>query len=84
MASAGRPCQSNGRLLSAALLPAAYSPPRRKARHDLHRFAKDVYALPGVAETCDIAAIKGHYFGSHPMLNPSGVVPKGPEFDLAG
>ena len=51
---------------------------------NLHRFAKDVYALPGVAETCDIAAIKGHYFGSHPMLNPSGVVPKGPEFDLAG
>jgi putative glutathione S-transferase len=25
--------------------------------------------------------IKAHYYGSHPMLNPPGIVPKGPLID---
>jgi putative glutathione S-transferase len=26
--------------------------------------------------------IKDHYYGSHPSINPSGVVPAGPEIDF--
>jgi putative glutathione S-transferase len=29
-----------------------------------------------------MAHIKAHYFGSHPRLNPSGIVPIGPVLDL--
>lgn len=35
--------------------------------------------IPGVRETVDLHHIKHHYFVSHDQLNPSGVVPKGPE-----
>ena len=37
-----------------------------------------IYGLPKVAETFDLQATKEHYYGSHPGLNPSGVVPHGP------
>lgn len=37
-----------------------------------------VYQLPGVAATCDLAAIKRHYYYSHASINPSRIVPVGP------
>ena len=40
-----------------------------------------LYQRPGVAETVRMDHIKAHYYGSHPMLNPSGIVPKGPLID---
>jgi putative glutathione S-transferase len=43
---------------------------------------RDVYQLPGVAETVSIDHIKQHYFRSHERLNPSRIVPRGPLFDL--
>lgn len=43
---------------------------------------RDVFALPGVAETVDLAQIRRHYFGSQHWVNPSGVVPLGPPVDL--
>jgi len=48
----------------------------------LHRWLRDVYHIPGVAETCDMDHIKQHYYGSHKELNPSGIIPLGPEMDL--
>ena len=49
---------------------------------NLYAFTRRIYQLPGVAETVRFDHIKGHYFGSHPTINPSGVVPVGFENDL--
>ena len=46
-------------------------------------FMKDVYALPGVRETVDLAGYRSSYFGQLFPLNPGGIVPIGPtEADL--
>lgn len=44
----------------------------------LRAFRRRMFELPGIAETVDIEFTKLHYFGSHPTINPSGIVPKGP------
>jgi putative glutathione S-transferase len=49
----------------------------------LWRWVRDVYQQPGVAETVSLEHIKQHYYRSHPMLNPTGIVPVGPEVDYA-
>ena len=49
---------------------------------NLSGYLRDLYQQPGVAETVNLRHIKHHYYGSHDMINPSGVVPKGPELDL--
>jgi glutathionyl-hydroquinone reductase len=51
----------------------------------LWAYTRDLYQHPDVRPTVDFRHIKGHYYGSHPSLNPSGVVPIGPErnFDEA-
>lgn len=38
-----------------------------------------LYRVPGVSETVDPVYIKKHYYGSHKTINPTGIVPKGPE-----
>ena len=48
----------------------------------LSALARRVYELPGVAETVRFDAIKEHYYRSHPQLDPSGIVPKGPARDF--
>jgi putative glutathione S-transferase len=48
----------------------------------LQRYLKDLYHWPGVAETVDFFHIKHHYYASHLMINPSGIVPLGPELAL--
>jgi len=35
-----------------------------------------------VRETVDFTHIKGHYYQSHTTINPTGVVPLGPEIDF--
>jgi len=50
---------------------------------NLFGFVRDVYQTPGVAETCDVARIKQHYFGSHGFLNPGRIVPVGFAVDFA-
>ena len=42
-------------------------------------YLKRLYAWPGVKETVQLDHIKGHYFQSHRSLNPSAVIPLGPE-----
>ena len=37
--------------------------------------------MPGVAGTVSFSQIAQHYYTSHPRLNPSGIVPIGPEMD---
>lgn len=49
---------------------------------NLWGFLLDLYQHPGVKETCNLDHIKQHYYKSHPNVNPSGLVPKGPIFDL--
>jgi putative glutathione S-transferase len=48
----------------------------------LSGYLRELYQVPGVAETTDFEHIKRHYYGSHTSINPSGVVPLGPELDL--
>jgi putative glutathione S-transferase len=49
---------------------------------NLWGFARDVYQTPGVAETVSFDHIKRHYYTSHPMINPTGIIPMGPEVDF--
>jgi putative glutathione S-transferase len=39
--------------------------------------------VPGVAETVSIEQIKRHYYGSQRHVNPTGIVPVGPQLDFA-
>jgi putative glutathione S-transferase len=45
----------------------------------LWAYTRDLYQHPAIRPTVDFAHIKGHYYGSHPWLNPSGIVPIGPD-----
>ncbi len=45
---------------------------------NLWAFLRRLLALDGVRETVHLDHIKGHYFRSHPRLNPGRVVPLGP------
>jgi putative glutathione S-transferase len=49
---------------------------------NLQGYLRELYQVPGVAETVNMTHIKRHYYESHITINPSGVVPVGPEFDL--
>lgn len=49
---------------------------------NLWGYLKELYQWPGVRATVDMAHIKTHYYASHDMINPTGVVPVGPLMDL--
>ena len=42
----------------------------------------ELYQWPGIAETVNFEHIKGHYYTSHKTINPTGIVPLGPQQDL--
>ncbi|MFS2327196.1 glutathione S-transferase family protein [Brucella sp. H1_1004] len=50
---------------------------------NLSNYTRALYQVPGVAETVNMEHIKGHYYRSHKTINPTGVVPLGPEIDFA-
>jgi putative glutathione S-transferase len=50
---------------------------------NLSNYLRDLYQVPGIAETVDMNHIKRHYYASHRHINPTGVVPKGPELDFS-
>jgi putative glutathione S-transferase len=50
---------------------------------NLWNYTRDLYQMPGVAETVSIDQIKRHYYGSQRQVNPSGIVPIGPIIDFA-
>lgn len=45
----------------------------------MHRHTAAIYALPGVAATVHLEHIRFHYYHSHRHLNPTGIVPQGPD-----
>jgi putative glutathione S-transferase len=49
---------------------------------NLWGFTRDLYQTPGVAQTCYPDHIKRHYYISQKEINPSQVVPLGPEIDF--
>jgi|SRR5271165_7317990 len=49
---------------------------------NLAGYLRDLYQHPGVAETCNLSHITKHYYQSHLSINPTGIVPIGPDFDL--
>ena len=44
-------------------------------------YARRLYQWSGVRQTVDFDHIKGHYYGSHRNINPTGIVPLGPVMD---
>lgn len=49
----------------------------------LSNYLRDLYQQPGIASTVDLMHIKHHYYRSHPTINPSRVVPVGPELNYS-
>lgn len=49
---------------------------------NLWAYTRDIYQLPGVAETVDIDYNKAHYYGSHETVNPTLIIPVGPILDF--
>jgi putative glutathione S-transferase len=50
---------------------------------NLWNYTRDLYQVPGIAETVSIDHIKRHYYGSQRQVNPTGIVPIGPVIDFA-
>ncbi|PZD73234.1 Glutathionyl-hydroquinone reductase YqjG [Acaryochloris thomasi RCC1774] len=49
---------------------------------NLWGYVRDLYQIPGIAETVNFIHIKRHYYQSHSTINPTQVVPSGPDLDL--
>ncbi|MCU0526656.1 MAG: glutathione S-transferase family protein [Elainella sp. Prado103] len=49
----------------------------------LSGYLRDLYQQPGVAETCDLQAVKRDYFSNLFPLNPGGIVPMGSDLNLS-
>ncbi len=45
-------------------------------------YLRELYQVPGVAGTVHMDHIKGHYYGSHRSINPTGIVPMGPQLEF--
>jgi glutathionyl-hydroquinone reductase len=45
----------------------------------LWAYARDLYQTPGFGENTDLGQIKQHYYVVHTDINPSGIVPQGPD-----
>lgn len=50
---------------------------------NLSGYLRDLYQQRGVAETVNMEHIKKHYYSSHESVNPSRIVPVGPEIDFS-
>ncbi|EPE2277783.1 glutathione S-transferase family protein [Vibrio cholerae] len=48
----------------------------------LSGYLRELYQVPGIQETVDFYHIKRHYYFSHTTINPTQVVPVGPQVDL--
>ena len=45
---------------------------------NLFAYTRDLYQMPGIAETINMHHIKNHYYESHTAINPTQIVPQGP------
>lgn len=50
---------------------------------NLSNYLRDLFQVPGVAGTVNMQHIKAHYYGSHKTINPTGIIPLGPEADYS-
>ena len=50
---------------------------------NLSNYVRDLYQVPGVAETVSLEQIKRHYYHSQLKVNPTGIVPVGPQLDFS-
>ena len=50
---------------------------------NLSNYLRDLYQAPGVSDTVNLRHIRSHYYGSHTTINPTGIVPAGPEIDYS-
>jgi putative glutathione S-transferase len=48
---------------------------------NLWGYVRDLYQTGGIDETVHVDYIKRHYYGSHPTINPTRIVPLGPAID---
>ncbi|WP_145513291.1 glutathione S-transferase family protein [Yersinia massiliensis] len=49
---------------------------------NIYGFLREIYQMPGIAETVDFAHIRNHYYRSHGTINPFGIISIGPQQDL--
>ncbi len=49
---------------------------------NLFAYVRDLYQHPGIADTVRMDHIKSHYYGSHSTINPTLIVPLGPDIDF--
>jgi glutathionyl-hydroquinone reductase len=50
--------------------------------HNLWPWVRDMYQWPGITETVSFDEIRHHYYGTHPMINPSGLIAVMPALDF--
>lgn len=46
---------------------------------NLGAYLRDLYQIPGVADTCNLEQVKQDYYGNLFPLNPGGIIPLGPD-----
>ena len=49
---------------------------------NLWSYARELYQIPGIAETVKLDLIKFSYYKNHPSVDPKGIVPLGPDIDF--
>ncbi|WP_062259991.1 glutathione S-transferase family protein [Endozoicomonas arenosclerae] len=49
---------------------------------NLWGFTRELFQFSGVAETVNLQQIKQHYYASHESINPTRIVPMGPQIDF--
>lgn len=47
---------------------------------NIMEYCREIYQMPGIADTLNMKHIKTHYYTSHPVLNTYAIIPKGPNF----
>jgi putative glutathione S-transferase len=50
--------------------------------HNLTNYLRDLYQIDGFGDTINMAHIKKHYYMSHKTINPTGIIPIGPDLDF--
>lgn len=46
---------------------------------NLWGYLRDLYQTPGFGDTTDLAQVKAHYYGTHAEINPTRIIPLGPD-----
>lgn len=49
---------------------------------NLSNYLRELYQVPGIADTIDLQYTKRHYYYSHTSINPTQIIPKGPDLDF--